>query len=281
MRRTAAAALLALLGLAGCADTKLQVGLHTRSAVYANSLLEQEGGVRPILTASPSRVGTLQGVSPGAPLRGLGTFASDGVRVGMHRQCPDATVLTGPATLALAARVGRSRELSKLLEDANNSGILLAEDLASLGKATGLDYFFLATIASHGTSNAVRFNPLGLTMVRSDWTTMNMVLQLYHAPSGRIVWQSVGDSTGYTESIASNPVSVHAVTSDLASAMIGDLIKGRSRTTLTRVGDGPVRLEPEPGDPGTHMWRDSDPADAESPADAPDVEPEAMPAKVP
>lgn len=279
MRCIAMCALLAGAAMCGCADTKLQVGLHTRSAVYANSLLEQEGGIRPILVANPPRVGTLQGVSPGAPLRGLGTFASDAVRVGLHRQCPDATVLTGPATLALAARVGRSRELSKLLEDANNSGILVAEDLASLGKATGLDYFFLATIASHGTSNAVRFNPLGLTMVRSDWTTMNIVLQLYHAPSGRIVWQSVGDSTGYTESIASNPVSVHAVTSDLAAAMIGDLIRGRSRTTLTRVGDGPTRIEAEPGHPETHLWREADPVDADTPADSPDIEPEAAPAK--
>ncbi len=258
----------------GCADATLQVGLHTRSAVYANSLLEQEKGVMAILTANPPRVGTLQGVSPGAPLRGLGTFASDAVRVGLHRQCPQATVLTGPATAGLAARVGRSRELGQLLKDANDSGILAAEDLAALGKATGLDYFFLGTVASHGTTNAVRLNPLGLTMIRSDWTTMNMVLQLYHAPSGRIVWQSVGDSTGYTESAVSNPVSVHAVMSDLASAMLSDLIEGRSRTTVTRVGDGPVRLEAEPDDPGTHRWRERDDEDAYAPADKPEIEPE-------
>jgi hypothetical protein len=258
----------------GCADTKLQVGLHTRSAVYANSLIEREKGVLAILTANPPRVGTLQGVSPGAPLRGLGTFASDAIRVGLHRECPDATVLTGPATAGLAARAGKSRELGQLLKDANDTGILAAEDLAALGKATGLDYFFLGTVASHGTTNAVRLNPLGLTMIRSDWTTMNMVLQLYHAPSGRIVWQSVGDSTGYTESVVSNPVSVHSVMSDLASAMLEDLIKGRSRTTVTRVGDGPVRLEAEPDDPGTHRWRERDDEDSYAPADRPEIEPE-------
>ena len=270
------ALLLAVAGAAagGCADTKLQVGLHTRSAVYANSLIEQEKGVLAILTAKPPRVGTLQGVSPGAPLRGLGAFASDGIRVGLHRQCPRATVLTGPATVGLAARAGRSRELAKLLEDANNSGILAAEDLAALGKATGLDYFFIGIVASHGTANAVRLNPLGLTMIRSDWTTMNIVLQLWHAPSGRIVWQSVGDSTGYTESAVSNPVSVHSVTSDLASAMLGDLIQGRSRTTITRVGDAPVRLEAEPGDPTTHRWRERDDEDGYAPADRPEIEPE-------
>jgi hypothetical protein len=103
---------------------------------------------------------------------------------------------------------------------------------------------------------------------------MNMVLQLYHAPSGRIVWQSVGDSTGYTESAVSNPVSVHAVMSDLASAMLSDLIEGRSRTTVTRVGDGPVRLEAEPDDPGTHRWRERDDEDAYAPADKPEIEPE-------
>ena len=275
MRVPAILLLLAGALAGGCADIKLQVGLHTRSAVYANSLLEQEKGVMAILTANPPRVGTLQGVSPGAPLRGLGAFASDAIRVGLHRQCPEATVLTGPATVGLAARAGRSRELAKLLEDANNSGILAAQDLAALGKATGLDYFFLGVVASHGSANAVRLNPLGLTMIRSDWTTMNIVLQLWHAPSGRIVWQSVGDSTGYTESAVSNPVSVHSVTSDLASAMLGDLIRGRSRTTITRVGDGPVRMEAEPGDPNTHLWRERDGEDAYAPADRPEIEPEA------
>ncbi|MBM4098492.1 MAG: hypothetical protein FJ260_00830 [Planctomycetes bacterium] len=271
------AVLLLLVGAlaGGCADIKLQVGLHTRSAVYADSLLEQEKGVMAVLTANPPRVGTLQGVSPGAPLRGLGAFASDAVRVGLHRECPQATVLTGPATVGLAARAGKSRELAKLLEDANNSGILAAEDLAALGKATGLDYFFLGIVAAHGSANSVRLNPLGLTMIRSDWTTMNMVLQLWHAPSGRIVWQSVGDSTGYTESAVSNPVSVHTVTSDLAQAMLGDLIRGRSRSTVTRVGDGPVRAEAEPGDPGTHRWRERDDEDAYAPADKPEIEPEA------
>ena len=272
--RRAILALLACAAPIGCADTHMQVGLHTRSAVYARTLLGPDMDARAILTATPPRVGTLQGVSPGAPLRGLGAFASDAVRVGMHRQCPGATVLTGPATLALAARTGKSRDLTKLLEDANNSGILAAEDLAALGSATGLEYFFLATIASQNSTNAVRFNPLGLTMVRSDWTTMNMVLQLYHAPSGRIVWQSVGDATGYTESIASNPVSVHTVTSDLASAMIGDLIRGRSRTTLTRIGDGPVQHEAEPGDPQTQLWTDRNDPDAYAPADKPEVEPD-------
>ncbi len=275
--RPACIAILSLLASAmpiGCADTTVQVGLHTRSAVYVRSLLGPDMDARAILTSNPPRVGTLQGVSPGAPLRGLGTFASDSVRVGLHRQCAGATVLTGPATMALAARVGKSRDLAKMLEDANNSGILAAEDLASISTATGLEYFFLCTIASHNTTNAVRFNPLGLTMVRSDWTTMNMVLQLYHAPSGRIVWQSVGDATGYTESVASNPVSVHAVTSDLASAMIGDLIRGRSRTTLTRVGDGPVQVEAEPNDPDTHEWKNRDDPDAYAPADKPEIEPE-------
>ena len=74
MRAHAIVLLLAGALAGGCADIKLQVGLHTRSAVYANSLLEQEKGVMAILTANPPRVGTLQGVSPGAPLRGLGAW---------------------------------------------------------------------------------------------------------------------------------------------------------------------------------------------------------------
>lgn len=257
----------------------MKIGVHTRSAVYAKSVLERDGGARAILTAQPPRVGTLQGVSPGAPLRGLGAFASDAVRIGLHRTCPTATVLTGPTTMALAARAGKSRELHQLLDNANNTGILLAEDLAALGKATGLDYFFLGTIAWININNATRFNPLGLTMVRSDWTNMNMVLQLYHAPSGEIVWQSVGDCTGYTESAAAVPISVHVVTSDLGEAMMNDLLMGRSRSTMFGTGNEPLRAvaEPPAGAAKTANGEASQESDAYAPASSPEIEPEAPP----
>lgn len=267
----------------GCGEASMKVGLHTRSAVYANSILERDGGARAILTAKPPRVGTLQGVSPGAPLRGLGTFASDAVRIGLHRTCPNATVLTGPTTAALAARAGASRELHKLLDNANNTGILAAEDLAALGKATGLDYFFLGTIAWINISNSTRFNPLGLTIVRSDWTNMNMVLQLYHAPSGAIVWQSVGDCTGYTESAAAVPISVHVVTSDLGEAMLSDLLQGRSRSTMFGTGNERLHTVAEPPATSTDAQgnKRSQDADAYTPADTPEIEPEAPPAPSP
>jgi hypothetical protein len=272
----------ALLGL-GCGEASMKLGLHTRSAIYGNTVLERDGGARAILTAKPPRVGTLQGVSPGAPLRGLGVFASDAVRIGLHRTCPNATVLTGPTTTALATRAGRSRELQTLLENANNTGILAAEDLAALGKATGLDYFFLGTIAWINISNATRLNPLGLTIVRSDWTNMNMVLQLYHAPTGEIVWQSVGDCTGYTESTAAIPISVHVVTSDLGEAMLNDLLAGRSRTTLFGTGNEPLRMEPEHQQAGGNAQGNNSQkdADAYAPANQPEIEPEAPPLRAP
>ncbi len=275
------AALLSLIASVtclSCGEASVKMGAHTRSAIYANSVLERDGGARAILTAQPPRVGTLQGVSPGAPLRGLGAFASDAVRIGLHRTCPNATVLTGPTTLALAVRAGKSRDLHRLLDHANNTGILLAEDLAALGKATGLDYFFLGTIAWINISNATRFNPLGLTIVRSDWTNMNMVLQLYHAPSGEIVWQSVGDCTGYTESAAAVPISVHVVTSDLGEAMMNDLLMGRSRSTMFGTGNEPLRSVPEPTSGGTQTASGApSQEDAYAPADSPEIEPEAPP----
>ena len=83
----------------GCAETSLKVGLQTRSTIYANSLIEQEKGVHALLTANPPRVGILQGVSPGAPLRGLGPLASDATRVALHRRCEGSTVLSGPTVV--------------------------------------------------------------------------------------------------------------------------------------------------------------------------------------
>ena len=278
MRRPILAALLAgLAALGGCAEASIKVGLQTRSAIYANSLIEEEKGIRAILTADPPRVGILQGVSPGAPVRGFGPFASDAVRVALHRRCPGSTVLSGPTVVGMAAAAGKSRDLAQLLRDANDTGILSAPDLASLGKALKLDYFFLGMVAANDMRDSVRLSQLGLTMVRSHWTVSNLTIQLYHAPSGRMVWQSVGDCTEYVESAAAAPVPLHSVMAEVAGAMIGDLVDGRSRTTLIWVMNQHAVKEPEVAAGGAEAHpvpeSPSDP-DAYVPADRPEIEPE-------
>lgn len=275
--RTLAALTLVALGLlsGGCAETSLKVGLQTRSTIYANSLIEQEKGVRALLTANPPRVGILQGVSPGAPLRGLGPLASDAVRVALHRRCEGSTVVSGPTVVGLAARAGKSQELARVLRDANDTGILSAPDLAELGKATGLDYFFLGIVGANYVRDATRFSLLGLTAVRSNWTTSTLTLQLWHAPSGRMVWQSLGDCTEYTETVATAPVPLHIVTAEIAGAMVNDLVQGRSRTTLIWVMNQPARSEPEHAESGADAHPLPEPesgVDAYCPADKPELE---------
>jgi hypothetical protein len=276
MRRLATATLLALsLAASGCAETSLKVGLQTRSAIYANSLLEQDKGVQALLTANPPRVGILQGVSPGAPLRGLGPLPSDAVRVALHRRVPGSTVVSGPTVVGLAARAGKSQELARVLRDANDTGILSAPDLAEIGKATGLDYFFLGIVGANYVRDATRFSLLGLTAVRSNWTTSTLTLQLWHAPSGRMVWQSVGACTEYTETVATAPVPLHIVTAEIASAMVNDLVQGRSRTTLIWVMNQPARSEPEQAESGADAHPLPEPesgVDAYCPADKPELE---------
>lgn len=281
MRRPVFAALcaacVALPIPAGCAETSVKVGLQTRSAIYANSLLEEENGVRTLLTSSPPRVGILQGVSPGAPVRGFGPFASDAVRVALRRRCPDSTVLSGPTVVGMAAAAGKSQDLARILREANDTGILPAPDLAALGRALKLDYFFLGMVASNDMRDATRLSQLGLTMVRSHWTVSNLTIQLYHAPSGRMVWQSVGDCTEYVETVAAAPVPLHSVMAEVAAAMIGDLVDGRSRTTLLWVTNQRAVKEPEVAASGAEAHPLPEPAsdaDAYCPADKPEVEPE-------
>jgi hypothetical protein len=227
-----------------------------------------------MLTITPC-VGILQGVSPGAPLRGLGPLASDAVRVALHRRCEGSTVVSGPTVVGLAARAGKSQELARVLRDANDTGILSAPDLAELGKATGLDYFFLGIVGANYVRDATRFSLLGLTAVRSNWTTSTLTLQLWHAPSGRMVWQSLGDCTEYTETVATAPVPLHIVTAEIASAMVNDLVQGRSRTTLIWVMNQPARAEPEPVRDATEphpLPADPSDPDAYCPADKPEIE---------
>ena len=278
MRRSAILASIALcLAAAGCAETSIKAGMQTRSAIYANSLLERSNGIRALLTSDPPKVGILQGVSPGAPLRGLGPLASDGVRVALHRRCPGSTVVSGPTVVGLAAQAGKSPVLARPLREANDTGILSAADLAEIGTATGLEWFFIAIVASNDVRDSTRFSLFGVTAVRSHWTTSNLTLQLWHAPSGRMAWQSVGDCTEYVESVATAPVPLHVVMAELAGAMVTDLVQGRSRSSLIFVLNRPEHHEIERVDDAA----DADPLPEDptvspdsGPADKPDVEPE-------
>lgn len=263
--------------LGGCAETAVKVGLQTRSAIYANSLLEGASGARALLTSNPPRVGILQGSSPGAPIRGLGPFASDAVRVALHRRCPGSTVVSGPTVAGLAAQAGKSPELARLLREAHDTGILNPADLRELGTATGLEWFFLAIVASNDVRDSTRFTFFGVTAVRSNWTTSNLTLQLYHAPTGRIAWQSVGDCTEYTESLSSAPVPLHVVMSELAGVMVNDLLQSRSRTSLLWITNQKQHLEPEHANDASDAHPlPEDPSDVDSylPADRPEIEPE-------
>jgi hypothetical protein len=179
--------------------------------------------------------------------------------------------------VGLAAKAGKSQDLARLLREANDTGILPAPDLAALGEALKLDYFFLGMVASNDMRDATRLSQLGLTIVRSHWTVSNLTIQLYHAPSGRMVWQSVGDCTEYVETVAAAPVPLHSVMAEVAGAMIGDLVEGRSRTTLLWVTNQRAMKEPEVASGGTEAHPLPEPAsdpDAYCPADKPEVEPE-------
>ncbi len=265
------------LAAAGCAETSIKAGMQTRSAVYAASLLGGSDGARALLTSNPPKVGILQGVSPGAPLRGLGPLASDGVRVAVHRRCPGSTVVSGPTVVGLVAAAGKSPTLARLLREANDTGILAPADLAEIGLATGLDWFFVAIVASNDVRDATRFALFGLTAVRSHWTTSNLTLQLWHAPTGRLAWQSVGDCTEYVESIATAPVPLHVVMAELAGAMVNDLVRGRSRSSLIFVLDRPEHREAERIHDAAEahpLPDDPELTEALGPADKPDIEPE-------
>ena len=133
----------------------------------------------------------------------------------------------------------------------------------------------MASVRAHRTRSAPRFSLLGLTAVRSNWTTSNLTLQLYHAPSGRMAWQSVGDCTEYTEAITTAPVPLHVVMAELAGVMVSDLLQSRSRTSLLWITNQKARAEPERahGASEAHPLPD-DPSDADEPcpANQPDVE---------
>ena len=58
-------------------------------------------------------------------------------------------------------------------------------------------------------------------------------MQIWHAPSGRLVWQSTASGTLVGEGVVGNPPPIQPVLDAILRAMLEDFVSGRSETVLT------------------------------------------------
>lgn len=243
-----------VLGLAfalvavGCASPTIKVGVQTRSQLHQPFADPVE-----ILTDSPPRCAILPaavsstsaGFGPFTD-QSLGRMLDDAVERGgqgiLFLRSPTShagddhaspTVLSPADVVNAANPAGLGGDLKALLASVSPGGVLDRDKLRRIGRLLDVEYLLLPWLVGVHTDNATRFNFAGITLVRTGWTTVEMVMQIWHAPSGRLVWQSTASGTLVGEGVVGNPPPIQPVLDAILRAMLEDFVSGRSETVLT------------------------------------------------
>ena len=235
------------LAATGCATPNIKVGVQTRSQLHAELATHRE-----ILTASPPRCAILPAAVSGTSA-GFGPFADQS----LARMLDDAvehvgsrgllgllaspsddddggpTVLSPADVVNAANPAGLGGDLKALLASITPGGVLERDKIRRIARLLDVEYLLLPWLAGVHTDNATRFSFAGITVVRTGWTTIEMVMQIWHAPTGRLVWQSTASGTLVGEGVVGTPPSIEPVLDAILLAMLEDFVSGRSETVLS------------------------------------------------
>jgi hypothetical protein len=178
--------------LTGCAPLSL-------SQSYTTSTPRPQSGDVADLAHEP--VATLGLLAP-ASLQGLSPVLSHALVAAVAKA--DSPIRMSPAheTANRLNEQGLAAAYAEMIAGFARSGILDREQLRKIGSALGSRYVFLPGIAELNEVLADRFEAVGLKVVRNRVVTLRLWLQLWDAQSGRILWESAGETTVATQILA-------------------------------------------------------------------------------
>lgn len=231
----------ALLG--GCASASVEIGVTTRAETY-----EGFGDPMAMLTADPPACAVLPAVMVGGGGRGDAMNMALAHAIRKDSRSFASTLLSSARpetltpipfeeTLNRSIRAGRTRELQRVLASLGGDGILDGTAARLIGDVLGVEYLLVPKLSRLAVDNAGRFTFTGLTFIRTGWTSIEATLQLWHAPSGELVWQSTGEGSLIAENVVGISPPAQAALDGLLGSLLDDLRTGRTESVMSRKVD--------------------------------------------
>jgi hypothetical protein len=190
-RRAGAAPLaVSAMLLAGCAGPISTWDTHTSAAPKPLTVNVAEVTRQPLATRGRVAPGGRQGVAPSltqALVRALAE-ASPPIRAAAPLD-----------VLSALNELGLTAQYAELIAEFNRSGMLERERLRRVAQALGAHYVLLPGLVSVDHTLADRFEFAGFKVVRNRIITLRVWLQLWDPQTGRLVWESAGETTAAGE----------------------------------------------------------------------------------
>jgi hypothetical protein len=221
--------------LAGCGPPHL-ADTHTTSTPRPQSF--------DVAALAREPVAVLGVVTPGG-LQGFGPVLAHALDASLSKTSPPIRGIAAYETMNVLNDHGLAAQYADLLAGYSRSGILEREKLRRVGRAVGCRYLLLPGLAQLEQLLADRFEAVGLKIVRNRVVTLRLWLQLWDAETGRIVWESSGETTGSSLLVfVMRAVPVDAMAEKLWLTMIRDGLLGERRMLgIQRVDRSPRVLE--------------------------------------
>ena len=225
--RGALAGLLLAPLLGGCASNAIEVSVQTRAESYRDI-----GNPRDVLFTTPPVCAVLPSNAGSTP--GFSVFMNTAIERVLREQGGKETVIGPSETGNVLSEAGLRTQLDALMNSWQPSNVLDPAGLRTIGDALGVPYLLVPYLVTYNTNNNSRITFLGVTFVRTGWTTVQVALQLWHAPSGTLVWQAQGISTLGCEGIIGPPVPTGATIEEALRPMVADFLSGRSESIVSK-----------------------------------------------
>ena len=254
--------MLMFLMVSGCASDGIQVGVQNRSEQYRQMLDPQS-----ILSSKTPRCAVLPTFASGSNA-GIASFANVSFAHVARKQINDVNILFHADVVNRLNLTGEVDLLNQLLASIDPGDFLERDKLQRVGTSLGVEYLLLPRLVTVITDNATRLSFAGFTFIRTGWTTVELGLQLWHAPTGQLVWQATGSGTLVVENVAGSSPSIQTTLDALLSAILFDFAEGRFESILSTDLPSPA-VQKVPPPPASIAPVDPNPVNAVEPTAKP------------
>ena len=120
---------------------------------------------------------------------------------------PNLRIISLPATLGVISREGLANEYKRMFEDYLLTGIFNQDTLKKISHLTGVRYLAQLKLVGFNQLSQDRWGFLGLSLVKTEITSLRLYLQIWDGESGTIAWEGSQELTLSRDTTKEAPVS--------------------------------------------------------------------------
>ncbi len=141
----------------------------------------------------------------------------------LERERPDIPVTSLAETLSEINEAAMHREYSAMLRLYDETGILPALALRSIGELTGRRYVSMLKMASYSNLSSRRFAFFGMRIVQTKSANLRLFLQIWDTRTGAISWEANQELNLAFETLAEDSVTFEQMVEHMAYDLINEL----------------------------------------------------------